>query len=441
MPTLPLVAIIGRANVGKSTLFNRLIQKRKAIVNNTPGVTRDRIYGQSDWLGHSFVVIDTGGVDVDGVNDIENQVVEQALLAQNEADILIFVVDKNLGLTPEDKKVVDRLRKSGKPFFFIVNKVDEVKHEKDLSDFSAIGMDTIYPVSAEHGYGVADMLDDLVDKLPKIKETTLPENTIRVAIVGRPNVGKSSLINKLLASTRCIVSDIPGTTRDAIDTILEERDKNFLLVDTAGIKRKGRTQKVLDKFSVIMALKALDRCDIAAVLVDVSEGITDQDATIAGYAFDRGRGCLFVANKWDLAQPLELTRKTIEEQIRKKCKFLDFAPIIFLSALSGDGVKNLLPQVELVYDEYKKKISTGRLNDCIEKAIEKNPIPSYRGKFIKVQYTTQIKSGPPTLRCFVNYPEGIHFSYKRYLTNSLRKVFGLSGVPVKLLFTRNKKVK
>ena len=439
MAALPLVAIIGRANVGKSTLFNRLVQRRKAIVNNTPGVTRDRIYGQSDWLGHSFVVVDTGGVDVDGVNDIENQVVEQALLAQDEADILIFVADKNLGLTPEDRKVVDQLRKSGKPFFFIVNKVDEVRHEQELSDFSAMGMDAIYPVSAEHGYGVADMLDSLVAVLPEVKETPLPENTIRVAIVGRPNVGKSSLVNRLLDSTRCIVSDIPGTTRDAIDTILKEGDKNFLLVDTAGIKRKGRTQQVLDKFSVIMALKALDRCDIAVILVDVSEGITDQDATIAGYAFERGRGCLFVVNKWDLVKPLGVTRNSIEEQIRGKCKFLDFAPVIVLSALSGYGVEKLLPQVELVYEEYKKNLSTGKLNDCIEKAIEKNPIPSYRGKFVKVQYTTQIKSRPPTLKCFVNYPEGIHFSYKRYLTNSLRKTFGLAGTPVKLLFSGKKK--
>jgi len=439
MAALPLVAIIGRANVGKSTLFNRLIQKRKSIVNNTPGVTRDRIYGQSDWLGRSFVVVDTGGVDVDGVNDIENQIVDQALLAQNEADILIFVADKNLGLTPEDRKVVDRLRKSGKPFFFIVNKVDEAKHEKELSDFSSIGIENIYPVSAEHGYGVADMLDDLVAELPEVEDLLLPENTLRIAIVGRPNVGKSSLVNRLLDSTRCIVSDIPGTTRDAVDTILKERGKNFLLIDTAGIKRKGRTRKVLDKFSAIMALKALDRCDVAVILVDISEGITDQDATIAGYAFGRGRGCLFVVNKWDLALSVGVTKSSVEEQIREKCKFLDFAPVIVLSALSGHGVEFLLPQVELVYEEYKKKLSTGKLNDCIEKAIERNPIPSYRGKFVKVQYTTQIKSCPPTLRCFVNYPEAIHFSYKRYLTNSLRKTFGLSGTPVKLLFSGKKK--
>ena len=439
MSALPLVAIIGRANVGKSTLFNRLVQKRKAIVNNTPGVTRDRIYGQSDWLGHSFIVVDTGGVDVDGINEIEHQIVDQALLAQEEADVLIFVADKNLGFTPEDRKVVDRLRKSGKPFFFVVNKVDHARHEQELSDFFAMGMDTIYPVSAEHGYGVADMLDELVAVLPEVKENRLPESIVRVALVGRPNVGKSSLVNRLLDSTRCIVSDIPGTTRDAVDTFLEVGDRKFLLVDTAGIRRKGRTQPVLDKFSVIMALKALDRCDIAVVLVDGAEGITDQDATIAGYAYERGRGCVVVVNKWDLVRPLGTTKKVMEEQIKEKCKFLDFAPIIVLSALTGYGVDSLLPQVELVYEEYRKNIPTGKLNDCIERAIERNPIPSCRGKFVKVQYTTQIKSRPPTLKCFINYPEGIHFSYKRYLINSLRKTFGLVGTPVRLIFSGKKK--
>ena len=435
MSALPLVAIIGRANVGKSTLFNRLIQKRTAIVNDTPGVTRDRIYGQSDWLGHFFIVVDTGGVDVDGTNEIEHQVVEQALLAQEEADIVIFVADKNVGLTPQDREVVDRIRKSGKPFFFAVNKVDHARHEQELSDFAGVGVDTVYPISAEHGHGIADMLDVLVIALPEMKEKPLPENTIRVAIVGRPNVGKSSLINRLLDSTRCIVSDIPGTTRDAVDTFLEIDEGNFLLVDTAGIKRKGKTAKVLDKFSVIIALKALDRCDIAVILVDGLEGMTDQDATIAGYAYERGRGCIVAINKWDLAQSRGITKVEIEQQIKEKYKFLDFAPIVALSALTGYGVDKLLPQVGLVCEEYRKNIPTGRLNDCFDQAIEKNPISSYRGKFVKVHYATQIKNRPPTFKCFVNYPQGIHFSYKRYLINSLRKTFGFYGAPVRLIFS------
>ncbi len=436
MPVLPLVAIIGRANVGKSTLFNRLILKRKSIVNDTPGVTRDRIYEQSDWLGRFFTVVDTGGVDVDGVNEIEDQVVEQALLAQSEADAIIFVADKNMGLTPQDREVVDRIRKSGKPFFLAVNKVDHAKHELELSDFAGVGVDTVYPISAEHGHGVADMLDALVAVFPEEEEDIPPvDDTVRVAVVGRPNVGKSSLVNRLLDSSRCIVSNIPGTTRDAVDTTLEVDGKSFLLVDTAGIRRKGKTREVLDKFSVIMALKALDRCDIAVIIVDGSEGITDQDATIAGYAFERGRGCILAVNKWDLVKPRGITIKEIEEQIKDKCKFLDFAPILVISALTGYDVDKILPQVESVCEEYRKNISTGRLNDCFERAIERNPISSYRGKFVKMHYTTQIKSRPPTFKCFVNYPDGIHFSYKRYLVNSLRKTFGLAGAPVRLIFS------
>ncbi len=435
MPVLPLVAIIGRANVGKSTLFNRLILKRKSIVNDTPGVTRDRIYEQSDWLGRFFTVVDTGGVDVDGVNEIEDQVVEQALLAQSEADAVIFVADKNMGLTPQDREVVDRIRKSGKPFFLAVNKVDHAKHELELSDFAGVGVDTVYPISAEHGHGVADMLDALVAVFPEEEDIPPVDDTVRVAVVGRPNVGKSSLVNRLLDSSRCIVSNIPGTTRDAVDTTLEVDGKSFLLVDTAGIRRKGKTREVLDKFSVIMALKALDRCDIAVIIVDGSEGITDQDATIAGYAFERGRGCILAVNKWDLVKPRGITIKEIEEQIKDKCKFLDFAPILVISALTGYDVDKILPQVESVCEEYRKNISTGRLNDCFERAIERNPISSYRGKFVKMHYTTQIKSRPPTFKCFVNYPDGIHFSYKRYLVNSLRKTFGLAGAPVRLIFS------
>lgn len=431
----PLVAIIGRANVGKSTLFNRLVQKRKAIVNDTPGVTRDRIYGQSDWLGRSFMVVDTGGVDMSGANDIELQVIEQAYLAQEEADAVIFVADKNQGLMPQDREVIDRLRKSGKPFFLAVNKVDHLKHEQELVEFTGVGVETIYPISAEHGHGVADLLDDLVGGLPKTDELEVPANTIRVAVVGRPNVGKSSLVNRLLRSTRCIVSDIPGTTRDAIDTPLEFRGKNFLLVDTAGIRRKGKTRLVLDKFSTIMALKALDRCDIAVILVDASAGITDQDATIAGYAYERGRGCIIAVNKWDLAKASELTIEDIEQQVKDKFKFLDFAPVMVLSAQTGRGVDKLLPKVESVCAEYARNIPTGRLNECFERALAKNPIPSYRGKFVKMLYATQVKSRPPTFKCFVNYPQGIHFSYERYLINSLRGMFGFSGTPVRLIFS------
>jgi len=434
-PMPPLVAIIGRANVGKSTLFNRLVRKRSAIVNDTPGVTRDRIYGRSEWLGCSFMVVDTGGVDVDGVDEIEHQVVEQAHLAQEEADAIIFVADKNQGVTPQDREVIGRVRKSGKPFFLAVNKVDHRKHEQELFEFAGVGVENIYPISAEHGDGVADLLDDLVSDLPTADVPEALASTIRVAVVGRPNVGKSSLINKLLRSTRCIVSDIPGTTRDAIDTSLEFNGKNFLLVDTAGIRRKGRTKQVLDKFSVIMALKALDRCDIAVILVDGSEGITDQDVTIAGYAYERGRGCVIAVNKWDLTKAHGITIEDIERQVKDKFKFLDFAPVMVLSAKTGRGVDKLLPQVELICAEYVRNIPTGQLNECLERAVVKNPISSYRGKFVKMFYSVQIKNRPPTFKCFVNYPQGIHFSYERYLVNSLREMFGFSGTPVRLVFS------
>jgi GTP-binding protein len=298
-----------------------------------------------------------------------------------------------------------------------------------------MGVENIYPISAEHGDGVADLLDDLVSDLPTADVPETSGSTIRVAVVGRPNVGKSSLINKLLRSTRCIVSDIPGTTRDAVDTSLEFNGKNFLLVDTAGIRRKGRTKQVLDKFSVIMALKALDRCDIAVILVDGSEGITDQDATIAGYAYERGRGCVIAVNKWDLTKAREITIEDIERQVKDKFKFLDFAPVMVLSAKTGRGVDKLLPQVELICAEYARSIPTGRLNECLERAVAKNPISSYRGKFVKMFYSVQIKNRPPTFKCFINYPQGIHFSYERYLVNSLREVFGFSGTPVRLVFS------
>jgi GTP-binding protein len=331
--------------------------------------------------------------------------------------------------------VIGRVRKSGKPFFLAVNKVDHRKHEQELFEFAVVGVENIYPISAEHGDGVADLLDDLVSDLPMADVPEALGSTIRVAVVGRPNVGKSSLINKLLRSTRCIVSDIPGTTRDAIDTSLEFNGKNFLLVDTAGIRRKGRTKQVLDKFSVIMALKALDRCDIAVILVDGSEGITDQDATIAGYAYERGRGCVIAVNKWDLTKAREITIEDIERQVKDKFKFLDFAPVMVLSAKTGRGVDKLLPQVELICAEYARSIPTGRLNECLERAVAKNPISSHRGKFVKIFYSVQIKNRPPTFKCFINYPQGIHFSYERYLVNSLREMFGFSGTPVRLVFS------
>ena len=437
---VPVVVIIGRANVGKSTLFNKLTQKRTSIVNNTPGVTRDRLFGQAKLMGHPVIVIDTGGIDFDNANEIELQVNEQVVVAEEEADFIILVVDKQQGLTSQDRDIIQKVRKTGKPLFLAVNKVDEPAHEKEIFEFFQLGIKATYPISAEHGLGLLELIEGIVKSFPpQTPEVEPVPDAIKVAIVGKPNAGKSSLINKLLNSERCIVSSIPGTTRDAIDTFFEYQGKNLVFIDTAGIRRKGRTQKLLDKFSVIMALKALDRCDIAILVLDGHDGVSEQDATIAGYAFDRGKGCIIVANKWDLMKEPRKSFPEFEEQVRNKFRFLEFAPLLTVSAKTGHGLNKLLSSIGKVYREYSKNIATSKLNDCFERAIMKNPMSSYRGKFLKLMYTTQVKSCPPTFRCFVNFPQGVHFSYKRYLTNSLRKVFGFSGTPVRLLFSGRKK--
>ncbi|QPJ65471.1 MAG: ribosome biogenesis GTPase Der [Candidatus Nitrohelix vancouverensis] len=434
----PTVAIVGRANVGKSTLFNRLVKRKTSIVNNVPGVTRDRLYGQSDWLGKTFDVIDTGGFDFDHKTEIELQMIEQARIAETEADVVIVVLDLTMGLTLPDREVVQRLRKAGKSFFVAANKADVSKAMDNLYQFNELGVDNVFPISAEHGTGVADLADAVVGLLPEMEEEDDDPNLIRIAVVGKPNAGKSSLINQLLHSKRCIVSETPGATRDAIDTRLEENGQSYLLVDTAGIRRKGRTREVLQKFAVIMALKALDRCDIALLIIDGEEGITDQDAHIAGYAKDKGRGCIIVLNKWDSLKKQGEGLPAYEKQIKQKLKFLDYAPVIALSALTGDGVSKLLPLVQEVHAQYSKSVPTAQLNDCFEQAIAKNPMSSYRGKFIKMFYATQIRSQPPLIKCFVNFPQGIHFSYQRYLANSLRKRFGFEGTPLKLIFSGKK---
>ena len=435
---VPTVAIIGRANVGKSTLFNKLTRKKSSIVNNTPGVTRDRLYALADWLGKPAMVIDTGGIDLAGENEIEIRVKEQSEFARSEADVIVFVVDKQVGLIPEDREIIDHLRKSGKPLFLAVNKVDHPSHEEEVVDFMKLGMDRLYAISAEHGHGVYELMEAVSVQLPESEEPEETDDVIRIAFIGKPNVGKSSLVNRLLQSDRCIVTDIPGTTRDAVDTKLVYKGQKFILVDTAGLRRKGKTKQLLDKFSAIMALKAMDRCDIAILVIDASTAVSDQDAAIAGYAVDRGRGCVILGNKWDLAKKQGKPFAEFSEQIKQKLKFLDFAPILPVSALSGEGMQKLLPEVEKANEEYNKKITTGRLNECIERAIEKNPLSSYRGKFLKFFYSTQVKSRPPTFRCFVNFPEGIHFSYQRYLLNSLRKHFGFTGTPVRLFFSGRK---
>ena len=438
--TTPIVAIVGRANVGKSTLFNKLTQSRSAIVNDTPGVTRDRMYGAVEFGNRPVLIVDTGGVDVDTTDKIELQVVEQAMWARDEADCVIVVVDNQAGLTGPDREMVSQVRKSGKPFFLAVNKVDSPSQHFVLPEFSTVGVDNIFPVSAEHGPGLYELIEAVSEALPDMEEESgYDEDTIRVAVIGRPNVGKSSLINKLLNSERCIVSDIPGTTRDAIDTSLEWNGRRFVLIDTAGIRRKGKTRQVLDKFSMVMALKALDRCDVAVLVLDAMEQVSDQDATVAGYALDRGKGCLVLGNKWDLSREKEILFEEFEDRVSRKLRFLEFAPVLTMSAKSGLRVDKILPQVEKVYEEYSRSIATSSLNECFERAIQKNPMSNYRGKFMKMYYAAQVKKRPPTFKCFMNFPEGIHFSYRRYLINSLRKKFGFVGTPVRLILSGKRK--
>ena len=438
--TTPIVAIVGRANVGKSTLFNKLTHSRSAIVNDTPGVTRDRMYGAAELGNRPVMIVDTGGVDVDSTNVIELQVVEQAMWARDEADCVIVVVDNQTGLTGPDREMISQVRKSGKPFFLAVNKVDSPSQHFVLPEFSKLGLENTFPVSAEHGPGLYELIEAVSEALPEIEEESgFDEDDIRIAVIGKPNVGKSSLINKILNSERCIVSDIPGTTRDAIDTSLEWNGRRFILIDTAGIRRKGKTRQILDKFSMVMALKALDRCHVAVLVLDAMEQVSDQDATIAGYALDRGKGCLVLGNKWDLSRENEILFKDFEDRVSHKLRFLEFAPVLTVSALSGLRIEKILPQVEQVYEEYSRSITTSSLNECFERAIQKNPMSSYRGKFMKLYYAAQVKKRPPTFKCFMNYPDGIHFSYRRYLINTLRKKFGFVGTPLRLVLAGKRK--
>ncbi|MCP4371123.1 MAG: ribosome biogenesis GTPase Der, partial [Deltaproteobacteria bacterium] len=412
----PVVAIIGRPNVGKSTFFNRVTRTRDAIVDNYPGVTRDRHYKDASWNLVNFTLIDTGGF-IEG-DDFDSEIRHQIHQAIEDADVIILMLDGKGGISPFDKDMVSILRGSTKPVFYAVNKIDGIEKEVNLYDFYSLGLDKIYPISAEHRYGINDFLDDLVLTFPEsIPDASEDENKdiIKLAVVGRPNVGKSSLINRILGEQRHLVSEVPGTTRDAVDSLYTVNEKSYLLIDTAGIRRKGKVSKKIEKFSIIKALKSLDRCDVALVVMDTSEGITDQDINIAGYAFERGCGCVLLLNKWDMVEKDTHTVKKYFEELRMQAKFLSFAPALTISALTGQRVKKVFKLAGEVYKQYSTHIGTGRLNKIMEKAVEKNEPSLHRGQRIKFYYSTQIASKPPTFVSFVNYPNAVHFSYKRYL--------------------------
>jgi len=431
----PIVAIVGRPNVGKSTLFNRITRTKDALVDNFPGVTRDRHYGDANWNDVEFTLVDTGGF-TEG-EDFADEIRFQIHEAIADADVILLMLDGKAGMSPFDSEILNFLRSIDKPIFYAVNKIDGAEQEIYLSEFYQLGLETLYPLSAEHRYGLTDLFDEMARVLSGSAVEPQEDPTaemIRLAVVGRPNVGKSSLINRILGQDRLLVSDIPGTTRDAIDSVCKLDGKSYLIVDTAGIRRKGKVTKKLEKFSIIKALRSLDRCDVALIVMDAEEGITDQDVSIAGYAYDRGCGCIMLLNKWDLVEKDSKTVKTYYERLRSQAKFLSFAPAMTLSALTGQRVTKTFKLVDEVYGQYSKRISTGQLNRIMEKAIEKNAPSLHRGKRIKFYYATQISTRPPTIVCFVNYPPAVHFSYKRYLLNQLREGSGLDKTPIRMIF-------
>jgi GTP-binding protein len=433
----PIIAIIGRPNVGKSTLFNRLSEHKKAIVIDEPGATRDRNYAETDWGPHYFTLIDTGGFEPVSDEKILVQMREQTSLAIEEADVIIFLLDGKDGLTPADKEITNLLRRTGKPVFYTVNKIDGPKHENFAMEFYGLGIDRIYTISAQHGLGIAELMDEVVKVLPE--KEPVPEETeerIRIAVIGRPNTGKSSLVNKILGYERTIVNPMPGTTRDAIDTPFEMDGKRFILIDTAGIRRKSRISMNLEKYSIIEAFRTLERSDVALIMIDAEEGITEQDAKIAGLVLEKGVLCIVVVNKWDLVVKDNSTMGNYIRKIKDELKFLDFAPIVFISALTGKRVQNIFEIIDSAYAQYTKRVQTSELNKKLGEFVEENPPPRRRHRPNAVSYATQTSVKPPTFVIFVREPKAIHFSYRRYLANRIRETFGFEQTPVRIYFRK-----
>ena len=432
----PIVAIVGRPNVGKSTLFNRISGGRKAIVWDEPGVTRDRNYSDVERGGSTFTLIDTGGFEPASKDRIFAQMREQCQLAMDEADVILFMKDGKEGLTPSDREIVDILRKLNKPVFYIVNKIDGPKHEERILEFYGLGMESIYSISAEHGYGVNGLMEEVIKTFPDSAEEKWDKDATKVAVIGRPNVGKSSLINRLLGYKRVLVDEVPGTTRDAIDTRFEKDGRRYVLIDTAGIRRKSRISLRLEKYSIVEALRTIDRSDVALLLIDSKEGVTDQDARIGGFIHEKGKGCILIVNKWDLVEKDSQTIVRYEREVRENLKYLSYAPILFISALTGQRVGKVLDMVEDVSAQARKRIPTGQLNRYFGKWVEEFPPPLRRNRIVKMNYITQVSVSPPTFVIYTNIQGSVHFSYERYLTNKMREAFGFEGVSVRLLFRK-----
>ena len=436
----PIIAIVGRPNVGKSTLFNRLVGRRKAMVDDMPGVTRDRNYAEVTRFDLPFILVDTGGFEPETSDKLLQQMREQSRFAMEEADLILFVMDARAGLTPADSDVVAMLRRINKPVFFIINKVDGDKQEADAGDFYSLGIDRIFTVSAEHNRGIGDLMDHVLEALPADPDPPVDEEITKIAVVGRPNVGKSTLVNRLLGYERVVANPTAGTTRDSVDTRFMCNKKPYLLIDTAGIRRKGKTVQKVEKYSVMDALRSIERADVVLIVLSAEDGVTEQDSKIAGYAYEAGRGCIFVVNKWDTVTKDNATMGKFTEEIRRCFKYLPFAPILFISAATGQRTGKIISEVDLVMEQYCKRVTTSELNRIFTQAVDENHAPLAAGRRVKFFYATQVAIKPPSFVVFTNCPDGIHFSYERYIMNRFREAFDFSGTPLKLMFRgRDKK--
>lgn len=434
----PTVAIVGRPNVGKSTIFNRIVGERISIVEDIPGVTRDRIYSSGEWLAYQFNIIDTGGIEIEGGQDqIMLQMREQAELAIAEADVIIFMVEAKTGVTTADQEVSKILFKSKKPVVLAVNKVDNPQAMEEIYEFYSLGFGEPFPISGAHGTGLGDLLDEVAKHFPSTGEEEYDEDVIRVSLIGRPNVGKSSMVNALLGEERVIVSPIAGTTRDAIDTPLVRDGQKYVLVDTAGMRKRGKVYEKTEKYSVLRALKAIERSDVVLVVINGEEGIIEQDKKIAGYAHEAGRAIIIVVNKWDAVEKDDRTMQEFVREIRDHFRFLDYAPILFVSAQTKQRMHTVLPKVQLVAEQHSLRVPTHILNDIIVDAVSMTPPPSDKGRRLKINYGTQVSVKPPTFILFVNDPELMHFSYERYIENRIRAAFPFEGTPIRI-FVRQK---
>ncbi len=430
----PVVAVVGRPNVGKSTLFNKLIGQRLSIVDDTPGVTRDRIYGECEWKNRKFSLVDTGGIEPDSSDVILSQMRMQAQLAIDAADVIILVTDVRTGLVATDSDIAAMLLKSGRPVLVCVNKCDSVgEPPADFYEFYNLGLGDPIQVSSVHGHGTGDLLDAVVDLLPPEEEEDEDGETIRVAIIGKPNVGKSSLVNRISGENRCIVSDIAGTTRDAIDTEIENEFGKFVLIDTAGLRRKNKVEDAIEKYSNLRAQMAIERADVCAILIDAEVGFTDQDSKVAGLAHEAGKGCVIVVNKWDAVEKDQNTMAEYRKKLENDFSFMSYAPFVFISAKTGQRIDRLFELIKHVASSNSMRIPTGMINDVLAQAVARVQPPTDKGKRLKIYYMTQASTRPPTFVCFVNSAELFHFSYQRYLENRIRETFGMEGTPIRFI--------